>query len=315
METIQLSTDLVSHFSIVLGNQISDLKLLAENKYCSIYCAEGSGGPVIFKQYKTSDDKLVRLEAAGIDTYHSIAMTSERLLDSRVLGYDAESRTVAIQFVPGIRLSDAVRAAGRDLSQRARCIRAMETLGGFLADLRRTTTLPETQLDPFHFEYLRHCSARLASLPGVGHYWFANAPREAEDLIRAITGTRIQCSMAHGDFVFRNLHLDGDRLGVLDFANTLKTSHPLNDICNLKQGLANMALPGDFGSALWSAFRSAYGRHDFTPSVSRFFHEFHRRRWLMLNLGAKNPGRWFRALRGMKSFASPWKPADGDIIQ
>ena len=118
-----MSADLASHFSAVLGQPIADLKLLAENKYCCIYEAMAGGAKVIFKQYKTADDKLVRLEAKGIDIYHSIAMGSGRLSDSNVLGYDAESRVVAIQFVPGVRLSDA-NSLGREKPRPARALRS-----------------------------------------------------------------------------------------------------------------------------------------------------------------------------------------------
>ena len=306
---------MAERFSGVLGSDVTGVILLAENKYCGIHQGTSAGKPVIFKQYKTEDDKLARLEAEGISFYHSIASERETLIDSKVLGYDAAQKIIAISFVPGARLSDFLRSVAGSRDRWAEGVHAMEVLGSFLSEMRSRTKREGEPLDPFHFEYLRYASGRLASLPIVGSVFFRNALIEAEGLIDRISTSGISASMAHGDFVLRNIHIDGAKVGVIDFANTIKASSPLNDLCNLWQGLENMFLPAEFRSLLWEGVARGFGSMPFDEAEEQFFHEYHRRRWLMLNWKTGDPRRWLKAVRGMMTFAKPWESGVGVIAK
>jgi hypothetical protein len=93
---------------------------------------------------------------------------------------------------------------------------------------------------------------------------------------------------------------------LIDFANALEHSHSLHDLINLWIGLQNMMVPPAFRQALWQGVRAGFGPERFAEPVLRFFFEFHRRRWLMLNLRTRDPRRWLRAIRGVRTFARPF---------
>lgn len=292
-----------SRLAELIGRPVSSVETIAENKYCGIFRGMSDGQPVIFKQYKAGDPILEQREADGVRLYHDLARADDRLMDSDVLGFDAADRLIAIGFVPGARLADAVRDAAGDGKLRDAVFAAMWALGETLVAMRNRTLAEGTPLDPFHFEYLRHCSGKLAGLPVVGRRFYGEAPAKAELLVNEITRARPAVSMAHGDFVFRNIHIRDGRIGLIDFANTLPASHPLNDIVNLWFSLQNMRLDPGYREALWGAFRGGFGAMDFGNAEWRFFFEYHRRRWLMLNLAVRNPARWILAARAQRGFA------------
>lgn len=293
-------------FSEIADEPITEVSLIDENKYCGIYLAKRSVGPAIFKIYKTDDAKLVTLEAEGIRIYHELASTFDNMMDSDVFAFSAEEKIVGITFVPGERFADRLHRVAKVQQQWEPAAMIMKQLGEFLKKMRTNTMLSDEPLDPFHFEYIRYCSKRLNGLPILGKKLFRNAQQEAESLISMIESASFFPSMAHGDFVFRNIHVEDQKVGVIDFANTLKSSHTLNDVFNLWQGLQNMLLPKPMKLLLWEAFQDGMGSHDFSDSEQHFFHEFHRRRWLMLNLKTRDPRRWARVLIANKSFARPW---------
>jgi tRNA A-37 threonylcarbamoyl transferase component Bud32 len=290
-----------------LGAPQGAASLLAENKYCRIFLVERDGERVVAKEYIAGEEKLARVEAAGIDAYHRLAQEDPALVDCRVLALDEAERLVAMSFVPGERLSDHLRRVARMPGEWPRAAALLRAMGRLLARLREQTTRPGEALDPFHLEYLLHCSGKLAAHPLAGALGFRKAEEEARALWDAVQSAGVVPSMAHGDFVCRNIHVEGERAGVIDFANTLAASHPLNDILNLRQGIANMALPRGLESSAWAGFREGFGPMEFDEAERRFFHEYHRRRWLMLNLGSRSPLRWARAARAMRTFARPWR--------
>jgi aminoglycoside phosphotransferase (APT) family kinase protein len=113
-------------------------------------------------------------------------------------------------------------------------------------------------------------------------------------------------SFVHGDFVFKNMHVDGERIGLIDFANANPLSHPLNDIYNLHFALANMLVPQGFKDRLMASFREGWGNVTFPEIVHRFYYEYHRRRWLMLKLTSRSPRDLIQGIHGLVSFAKPF---------
>lgn len=315
MGALQLSESPGDLLGRVCNEPIRDTVLLAENKYCRILRATRRGEPVVFKAYKTEDDRLARLEAEGVSAYHSIAKDDPALIDSDVVAYSAEDRVVGIGFVEGERLADHLRAAAKDRARWGAAAEAMGVLGRFLARMRQATIRPGAALDPFHFEYLRHCTAKLRGLPlGAGRL----AIGAGDGGLAAIEALPAACALvpsrAHGDFVLRNIHIHGGRIGIIDFANTLAESHSLNDLANLWFSLRNMRIPRDFRDQLWSSVLEGLGPQDFPGEAERFFHEWHRRRWLMLNLGSRDPRRWAGAARALAGFARPWERLGARLV-
>ncbi|MDX2175664.1 MAG: aminoglycoside phosphotransferase family protein [Candidatus Sumerlaeia bacterium] len=301
---------LAEEFGRAAGEAPRDLAPIAENAYCRIYRGTVGGAPAVFKKYLQGDPDLPLNEAAGIELHHRVAERDPRLLDGRALGTDAEARVVAMTFVPGKRLSDAIRSP----AARADCVAAMAALGGVLHAWRAESTAPEAVPDPFHFEYLRYTSEKLARFRLLGRALFPGAVEESEELAASVRGVRLPVSFAHGDFVPRNVHLDGGRVGIIDFANSLRRSHPANDALNLWFALQSMRIDAPFRAELWGAFAAAVGPGLAPEGVERFFFEYHRRRWLMLNIVDAGPARRLRGLAAARGFAAPWKRLGGRLL-
>lgn len=302
-------------FSELVDFPITGLRPIAANKYCSIHRADSPDGHVIFKQYHDGNPDLVKWEAHGIGVYEGLSRQMQGVMESRVLGLDLEQRAIAIQFVPGERLSDFLRAADPVRQKWEHSAELLRTLGRFLRRLREATLDSGAEPDPFHLEYLNHCSSRLRELPVLGGLAFGDAKKEAGDLWARYHSSQPIVSMAHGDFVLRNIHVQGDQVGVIDFANTLRRSDTLNDVFNLWQGIQNSRLSRSFREMLWESFLEGLGDMEFPAPSREFYWEYHRRRWLMLNLGARNPARWMRAIWAMRGFARPWNAREGCPIR
>jgi tRNA A-37 threonylcarbamoyl transferase component Bud32 len=299
-----------ARFEAILQGPITDLRTIATNKYCRILQGSSGGAPVVMKAYHAGEPELVRREADGIRLYDRLSAADARFLPAKVLALDEEQRLLIMSFVPGRRLSDVVREVAKDQRRWAEAEELLHLAGEFLRSVRMQTTLAEGETDPFHAEYIRYCSGRLGSL--LGGLPFSAAPAEANGLWEAYRTAGTRPSTAHGDFVLRNLHVEGDRIGVIDFANTLTASHPLNDLYNMRQGLEAMWLPRGMATKLWRAMQDGFGTESFPEADHAFFHEFHRRRWLMLNLGSRQPIRWLKAARGLCCFARPWASRRGE---
>jgi tRNA A-37 threonylcarbamoyl transferase component Bud32 len=304
---IQLMEQLRAKFERLMDAPITGLRELAVNKYCRIVQGVINGELVVMKAYHAGERDLVRREADGIRLYEKLGTADGRFLPGRVLALDEEQRLLVMAFVQGRRLSDILREVARDRARWSEAEGLLRLAGEFLCALRAKTTLSGAEPDPFHEEYISHCSGRLRGLGLFGGLLFASAPEEAKVLWDRYRLAGTSPSTAHGDFVLRNLHVEGDRIGVIDFANTLTASHPLNDLYNMRQGMEAMWLPTTFVTNLWRSLQEGFGTESFPEADHAFFHEFHRRRWLMLNLGSRQPTRWLKAVRGLRGFAQPWE--------
>lgn len=219
-----------SEFEAISGGAVLDLNLIAGNKYCQIFRGVRDGKPAIYKKYLTGDPGLVQNEYQSINLYHSIVHEDPVYIDSRGLGVSDANRTLAIEFVPGGRLSDHLAGAAKTggAQARKRAVWMMAPLGALLKQMRLRTIEPARPLDPFHAEYITYSARRLRKIPVLGQTHFARIEEHAAALVERI-GAVAGSSFCHGDFVPRNIHVDGDRVGVIDFANSLFASHPLND--------------------------------------------------------------------------------------
>lgn len=297
-----------NHFAAAFKKPVNGLHLIKENPYCRIYGARLDTEPVIIKQYKTEEDRLVRLESEAVDYYHEMAKEMNSLTDSQTIEFIADQKLLCVSFVDGEPFSDFLYKARRSSERQHLAKLYMSQLGDYLVELRNRSTQPGAETDPFHFEYLRYCSERLAKIPVLGRSYFRNAIVEAEAIINEFQQAQIDPSAIHGDFVFRNIHVQHDKVGLIDFANALERSHPLSDIYNLKLALHNMLLPKDFKAQLWDSFYAKVKPLFYPVEAQRFYFEYHRRRWLMLKLYNRNPSHWMQVLRGMTGFAKPFQP-------
>jgi len=296
----------LNDYSNDLGLALSSLELIKENKYCLIYMATSQEGPCIIKKYKTGDPKLAVIEAQALSFYHSLAQEEPRLIDSGEPRLKEEKRLLSMGFVEGDPFSEVLREARKDASLRKRCVRLMEILGTVLRTMHEKTQRPGEKTSPFIFEYFDYSSRRLEGIPVLGRLLFKGLTSEAKELAQAFQEEKIVPSFVHGDFVFKNIHVKDERVGLIDFANANARSHPLNDICNLWFALANMLLPKVFKRELLAGFFSGFGTMVFPEIAERFYHEYHRRRWLMLKLISRNPSDVAQGLRGLLTFAKPF---------
>jgi len=298
---------------LISGLEIKKLTLLAENSYCYIYKAEAAGRSLIIKRYKTADNKLGELEAAGVETYHRIVEEEEDFIDSRALFTDPEMNLVGISFVEGQSFADYIYENGKKTEYRETILFFAERLGFFLKQARKRSVAVESGLTSFHREYILYCSEKLSRLPVAGRFLFRDYPESASAMASGLVREFAQPSFAHGDFVFRNIHVDGKRVGLIDFANCLEFSHTLNDVFNLWFALQNMIISADLKDSIWQAFLNGLGEGNFSEAVVQFFYEYHRRRWLMLNLCCRDPRRWLRAIYGLRQFGCEFNAARGQF--
>jgi tRNA A-37 threonylcarbamoyl transferase component Bud32 len=298
-----MDDDRLIRFSRALSLSFDALTPIHKNAYCEIFRAEAGQTPCILKHYFGNDPTLMLAEGKALDFYHSVAVDHPDLIDSGTVARSREENLICIGFVEGERMSDLIYHARRDPVAQERTIRIMSALGKFLRLVYERTADAQRETAPFLFEYMIHCSNRLARIPGLGHLWFRSYPESATRLIKQLKAVSMPSSFAHGDLVFRNIHVHDERLGLIDFANSHFASHTLNDLYNLYFALANMLLPHAYRKRLWSAFSQELSGLSFPDAGRRFYHEYHRRRWLMLKLTGGRPRDFLQALRGMATFA------------
>jgi hypothetical protein len=301
-----MDPSLEKEFSDGLGLAVERLAFIQENAYCAIYRAECDGEAAIIKKYKGDDPRLASLEARAVDFYHELVADRPAILDSRTIRFEPAHNLVCISFVPGISFADYLYAVRGDAERQRQAVQWMTLLAELLEAIRLKTSDPSATTDPFLFEYFDYCTRRLRSIPLLGATAFRREADSGGQIVAAFRAAAPVPSFIHGDFVFRNIHVHGDRIGLIDFANTNAASHVLNDVYNLQIGLGNMLLPAAFKRELWTAFEERFDPARFDAAVHRFYFEYHRRRWLMLNWRTGDPRRWLRALRGMNAFARPW---------
>lgn len=293
-------------YSLDLQLELTSLDLIKENKYCVIYLAGTPNGPRIIKKYKGGDSSLVSVEADALSFYHRLAQDQPNLIDSGEPLLRADRNLLCIGFVEGDAFSDFLYKARKDDSLRKQSVRIMRILGEVIRTIYEKTRRPQEETSPFIFEYINYCSTRLEQMPLLGSTLFKGMSSEAKELTDDYRGGNITPSFIHGDFVFKNIHIKDEMVGLIDFANANSLSHPLNDIYNLRFALANMLLPKGFKKDLLSSFQSGFGSHDFSEIAQEFYYEYHRRRWLMLKLTSRNPADLIQGFRGLLSFAKPF---------
>ncbi|MEI7448781.1 MAG: phosphotransferase [Desulfomonile sp.] len=297
-------------YSLDLQLEITSLALIKENKYCVIYLAGTPDGPRIVKKYRGGDSSLVMVEADALGFYHHLAQDEPNLIDSGEPLLREDRNLLCIGFVEGDAFSEVLYKARKDDSLRDRSVRIMSILGNVIRTIYEKTQRPQEETSPFIFEYFNYCSTRLEQMPLLGPILFKGMSSEAERLSNDFRLSNIVPSFIHGDFVFKNIHIKDERVGLIDFANANSLSHPLNDIYNLRFALANMLLPKKFKADLLAGFYDGLGSTDFPEIAQWFYYEYHRRRWLMLKLSSRIPADLIQGLRGLLSFAKPFTAED-----
>jgi hypothetical protein len=294
-------------FSQDLGMELTHLDLIQENKYCHIFRSGAHGRPFILKKYKGDDSSLVEEEAKALNFYHHIAKDDLDLIDSKAVKLIAEKNLLCIGFVDGECFSDVLYRGRKDAGVREQSIRIMGILGRLMKVLHEMTRSPGAETSPFIFEYAEHTSRQLAGIPVLGFLLFRGIRKETSQLSESFKAAQITPSFIHGDFVFRNIHVDGKRVGLIDLANTIPRSHTLNDVYNLNFALNNMILPKEFKAELWLAFQNGIKPLAFPEIAHHFYYEYHRRRWLMLKIKSRNPKDQMQAFRGLFGFAKSFE--------
>lgn len=311
-----MDIDQLRDISMGLGIDIKSLKLIQENKYCLIYLAETPNGKCIVKKYRGEDPSLIRIEAEALAFYHDIARNDPDLIDSGAPVLNAEKNLLSIGFVEGSSFSDFLYKARRDEALQKRSYDYMRILGKLIRTIFEMTQQPNRDTDSIIFEYFDYSSRRLVENQLWGSILFKNYKQSAADIAENFRKAKITPSFVHGDFVFKNIHVHKDRVGLIDFANAIYLSHPLNDIYNMRMALGNMVIPKNFKTELISNFNKGFGPSEFPEIAHQFYYEYHRRRWLMLKLcwsRIEEPKLhlyhikdWAQGLRGLATFARPY---------
>ncbi len=298
----------VGQLSGYLDQPIDELRLIKENKYCYIFKAVSDKQPFIIKQYKGEDPSLVTTEAEALDFYHTIAEKDSDLIDSRAIKLIKEKNLLSIGYVEGEPFSELLYRSRRNPELQQQAVRNMRILGRFLNRLYSLTVSEDSVPSPFLFEYSDYCAEKLRRLLLFGGTTFRHIIDETHELSEQFRNADVPTSFIHGDFVFLNIHISGDRVGLIDLANTNRHSHLLNDLYNLLLALDNMVIPNKLKQRLREALKDGLGDLQFPTIAHHFYYEYHRRRWLMLKLGSFNPKDLLQGMRGLFGFAVPFKP-------
>jgi hypothetical protein len=283
-----------------LGDSFEVSSLLASNPYCHIYKGSRDGEDCIIKQYAEGRQNLADREVEGITAYEKSVLGNTGFHSCRVMFQHQESGIFAMSFVPGSPLAHRLRS-GMGTRERTEVLELMERLGSWLA---RFTALERKKGKPDVFlgEYLVYCSSKLEKSMWGG-WLFPRMVAEAKELMKQYHRDDQVVGRIHGDFVPRNIHVDGTTLGVIDFANTLRESSPLNDLINFRMALENMGMSAKNTRSIYGALLSGFGCYECGIAELEFYGEYHRRRWLMLNLTSRQPWRVALGIRGLATFA------------
>ncbi len=299
-------TDLRLEFSQDFEMELDEISLIQENKYCAIYRTTIENSPYIIKKYKGEDNKLCTTEASSLGFYKQVASEIEGLYPAGTKKFLPEKNLILIEFVPGEPFSKLVYNAKRGINTEDQCLNAADLVGKFLRNCYLKTRSNAEPVSPFILKYIRYTSSNLASMPVLGKTHFSDAEASCERLCSIIQRGELETSFIHGDLVLLNIHVNGDQVGLIDFANTNDRSHVLNDVYNFRLALQNMLIPDSFSSRIWDSFYEPLREFDFPDELHEFYFEYHRRRWLMLKLSAKSPKAKLQGIRGLLGFAKPW---------
>lgn len=302
--------DRLTHYAQTLKLDLSAIQLIQRNKYCAI--GRGilrDGHHCIIKDYGDSDPELARLEAEALDFYDDICRNTTGLKPCRLLAYNPQQNILAMSFMDGSSYTRLVYRALVIPHKRPQALAHAHALGTLLRELYQRRHHPDIPMGDFMREYLDYVSNRLARVPLLGPALLGKTLPSTETLFHAAQDCGEPTSFCHGDCVPRNAHADDHAVGLVDWANTRHDSHILNDCYNFLIAAHNMFLAPRYRHQLMQALSDGLGPLCFDVRLHRFFYEYHRRRWLMLKLYARNPGAWLQAMRGMLTFARPFSPA------
>ncbi len=268
-----------------------------ENRLCWIFRGVSRGDPVFVRQYKRECREGAEREARAVGLYYEACHSVPGFLPLRVLASNHEEGTLCINLIHGELLSGALRKPlGR--ARREAILAAVGDLGRLLSRVRE---LSVTSHEPSSFleEYLLYTSHRLASIPVLGPVLFGDHASDATRLFEELRQAEESCSLSHGDLVFANMIFDGRSLGLIDFTNANFESHTLDDLYNFQVTCDNLwHLSSSMRFDLSNALRAGLGRMKFDVRAHRFYWEYHRRRWLTINLNG-GISRWFKFLMAL----------------
>lgn len=285
---------------------VSGLSLVKKNGCCWIYQARSSDGPVIVKHYYPGREHLMEREATSLSFHHGLVERySGTVMDVKPIKIIPGKNLLAISYVDGEPFSRFLYRTVWTPALQAEAIQHMRSLGKFLRFTYHESRQDGARTSPFVFEYLRHCAHQLETFPLIGRRLFAGCRTGIEKLIERFETLDVAPSFSHGDLVFRNIHVNGGAIGLIDFGNSDPRGHVLNDVYSLRIALEAMYLPSGLKARLIDALGSGLGDLSVPPEVHRFYREFNRIRWLNLSFRCSGPLGWIKGLRGLASFASP----------
>ncbi len=313
MKKMENESTLTSFWTDALGLEFRKAAPIDENNYCSIYRAtyrsdSDRSVPCIVKQYRGDATDLVRAEAEALDFYSETVADMPEFLTSRCLGFSPETNLLAIEYVSGVRFTRQAYGGIVSGGSRRATVKFCRQLGRLLRRFHDRSAREGVALSPMLGDYIRYLGQRLYASGPIGKKLFSHGEIEGEALFeKAVEDSKV-VSFCHGDLVFRNIHILGNRMGLIDFANTNWESHILNDLYNFHFATANMWLPGSMKRAMLEAITEGIGDLTFPESLHRFYYEYHRRRWLMLKLTSNRRWHQFQAVRGLARFARQYVP-------
>jgi hypothetical protein len=291
-------------FSSCLNADFGPVEPILINPYCAILRTTRQGDAVILKQYRPEHIHLAGEERTALLSWSAACAGVSGIYATDCLGYEPGRGVIAIQFVPGMRLSDTLRQAARNPSQSGPLLEQCARLGTVLANWRRTTALErDSGFHPHYRDYIAYLARKLGGIGlGVGAL-FRSLGEEVESRIVQLESCGDAPSRTHGDLVPRNIHVDSTGIGVVDLANSLANGHPYDDGANFRLALKAMGLPRSFEAQVLEAVMEPLAREGLSEGALDFFREYHRQRWLMLRLTTRSPRNWADALRGLAGFA------------
>ncbi|MDD3474188.1 MAG: phosphotransferase [Syntrophaceae bacterium] len=311
-----MNAENLNEYSTGLGIDLESLELIQENKYCLIHLAKTRDKRCIIKKYRGQDPAMMMMEAKALSFYHELTRGDPELMDSGNPIVNPEKNLLCIGFVEGRPLSDTLYSARRNRNLQDKAHRYMRILGRLMRTIFEKTEQPEKNTEPLIFEYFDFTSKRLEENSLLGPIFFKGYQKSGAELVAKFVKAKISPSFVHGDFVFRNIHVSENRVGLIDFANSLYLSHPLNDIYNMRIALDNMLIPKYFKNDLLNNFSDGFQPIEFPEIAHQFYYEYQRRRWLMLKLCRSNVEEqrmslhdlkdWIQGLRGLATFAKPY---------
>jgi thiamine kinase-like enzyme len=300
-----MNQEMLLEYSADLGIQLTSLKLIQENKYCLIYEAEFSDNKCIIKKYRGEDPALIKIEAQALDFYHQLSQENVDLIDSGAPSLIEEKNLLRIGFVEGEAFSDFLYRARKNKELRNKANNYIQILGWLIRTIYEKTQQPEQETAPLIYEYFEYTSKRLEEISVLGTIFFKGYRDTAKRIADKFRNAKITPSFVHGDFVFKNIHVRNGKVGLIDFANAIYLSHPLNDIYNMLMALGNMFLPKSFKSELINSFKKGLGPVQFPEIAHEFYYEYQRQRWLMLKLSYFEPKEMIQGFIGLATFAKP----------